>query len=167
MISGNMVGSYSQIGKTFVIQDENGNEVTAVITDQEQIFTATDNDVRAGVVYASDSGVSTGIKDIPAYETSAGSEVIDPGCAFSIPLSTKNRYDYTVFQCMISLVDFNDIGNSVNTKMISFNNGVFEVNSTNKLSDVSRNQETKSIDLNIINNTEDYYFIHYFTYKEM
>lgn len=60
MICGNMVGSYSQIGKTFVLVDENGNEITGVIVDKEVIFTATDNDVREGKVYASNDGVSIG-----------------------------------------------------------------------------------------------------------
>ena len=64
MISGNMVGSYSQIGKTFVLVDENGNEVTGVIVGSEVIFTATDEDVRAGKVYASNDGVSVGTLDV-------------------------------------------------------------------------------------------------------
>lgn len=64
MISGNMVGSYSQIGKTFTLVDENGNEVTGVIVDSEVIFTATDSDVRAGKVYASNDGVSIGTLEV-------------------------------------------------------------------------------------------------------
>ena len=60
MISGNMVGSYSAIGKTFILVDENGNEVTGVVVDKETVFTATDGDVRAGKVYASDDGISVG-----------------------------------------------------------------------------------------------------------
>ena len=57
-ISGNMVGSYSQIGKTFTLVDENGHEIVGVVVDKETIFTATDNDVRQGKVYASNDGVS-------------------------------------------------------------------------------------------------------------
>ena len=60
MICGNMVGSYSQIGKTFTLVDENGNEIVGVVVDKEIIFTATDNDVRQGKVYASNDGVSVG-----------------------------------------------------------------------------------------------------------
>jgi uncharacterized protein YabE (DUF348 family) len=60
MINGNMVGSYSQIGKTFTLVDEDGNEISGVVVDQEVIFTATDSDVRQGKVYASDNGVSVG-----------------------------------------------------------------------------------------------------------
>ena len=60
MISGNMVGSYSQLGKTFILTDEYGNEITGVVVDQETVFTATDNDVREGKTYASNDGVSVG-----------------------------------------------------------------------------------------------------------
>lgn len=59
-ISGNMVGSYSAIGKTFILVDEDGNEITGVVVDKQTIFTATDDDVREGKVYASNDGVSIG-----------------------------------------------------------------------------------------------------------
>jgi hypothetical protein len=64
MICGNMVGSYSSLGKTFILQDEDGNEITGVVVDSEVIFTATDADVRAGKVYASDEGVSIGTLEV-------------------------------------------------------------------------------------------------------
>ena len=165
-LSGNLVGSYSQIGKTFIFVDENGNELTGVCVDNPVIFTAGDNDVREGMIYASNDGISVGTKDIPAYRTSAGMEFILPQCSFSIPLAQSNRYDYTVLQCMIALVDLGNVDNSVNTSMIVLNNGVFEVNSTTKIADVTKNNKTLSIDLNITNNSENYYVIHYFTYKE-
>lgn len=66
-ISGNLVGSYSQIGKTFVIADEDGDEFSAVIVGQEVVFTATDDDVVAGKVYASDNGASVGTMEMPSY----------------------------------------------------------------------------------------------------
>ena len=166
MISGNMVGSYSQMGKTFILVDEDGNEITGVCVDNPVVFTAGDNDVREGMVYASDCGVSEGSKVIPEYETVAGSKMVSPGSSFTILLPEKNAYDYTAFQCMISLVDMSDLNNSVNTNMVSLKNYVFEVNSTTKLSSVSVNHETQSIDLNINNNTDNYYLIHYFTYRE-
>ena len=64
MINGNMVGSYSQIGKTLMLVDEDGNEITGVIVDSEVIFTATDSDVRSGKIYASNDGVSVGTLDV-------------------------------------------------------------------------------------------------------
>jgi hypothetical protein len=65
IIAGNMVGSYSQIGKTLTFVDANGNEVVGVITDQEVVFTATDEDVKKGKVYASDNGISVGTLEVP------------------------------------------------------------------------------------------------------
>ena len=64
MISGNMVGAYSQIGKTIILQDENGNEVVGVIVGSEVVFTAKDSDVVKGKVYASNDGVSVGTLEI-------------------------------------------------------------------------------------------------------
>lgn len=165
-IVGNMAGCYSPMGKTFVITDENGNEITGVVVDQEQIFTATDNDVREGMVYASDAGVSTGSKNIPAYHTNAGKRLILPNSNFVIPLSEDNAYDYTALQCIISLADPDNFDNSVNTDRIVLNHSVFQVNSSVKLADVIKDSDALSIDLNITNDSDNYYFIHYFTYKE-
>jgi hypothetical protein len=67
MINGNMVGAYSQLGKTFIFVDESGAEVSGVIVDQEVLFTATDADVAAGKTYASDHGASVGTMEVPLY----------------------------------------------------------------------------------------------------
>lgn len=166
MISGNMVGSYSQMGKTFILVDENGTELTGVVVDQEAVFTAGDNDVREGKIYASDNGVSTGTKNIPIYRTNAGIEVITPGDNFSISLPNYQQYDYTVFQCMVSLANLSDMNSSVSTNMVAIKDAIYEVNSTIKLADVSKNKETQSIDLNLTNNSDNFYLIHYFTYRE-
>lgn len=166
MISGNMVGSYSQIGKTFIIQDDNGNEITAVVTDQEQIFTATDNDVREGLVYASSDGVSTGTKNIPAYRTSTGYSVVLPNSNFTIPYLTQyDKYNYTELQCIITLFN-SDMNDSVSAEKVVINSVVYNVGTSVALSNVIKDAVNKSIDLNIINNSENTYLIRYFTYKE-
>ena len=64
MISGNMVGSYNSLGKTLILEDENGQEIVGVIVGSEVVFTATDSDVVKGKVYASDKGVSVGTLEI-------------------------------------------------------------------------------------------------------
>lgn len=165
MISGNMVGSYSQIGKTFIFVDEEGNEINGVVVDQETVFTAGDNDVRNGLVYASDDGVSIGTKEILEYRTTYSSRVIMPGQSYSIPLSDHNMYNYTKLQCLIA--EFNtSSANSVNVVHIVLGDNVYSVNSTEVLSSVNKNSDTKSIDLNMKNNTDKLYIIHYFTYKQ-
>lgn len=165
MISGNMVGSYSQMGKTFILMDEEGNEITGILVDQETIFTAGDNDVREGMVYASSDGVSTGTKDIPAYRTTQGSRTIPAGSSFSISLPQYDKYDYTKLQCIIAPFNTN-IDNSVAVDKIVINDCVYEVQSTEKIADITKNHISKSVDLNIINTSGSVYIIRFFTYKE-
>jgi hypothetical protein len=59
-IVGNMVGCYSPIGKTFIIEDENGNEITGIVVDQETVFTATAADIVKGKVAGTNDGVVIG-----------------------------------------------------------------------------------------------------------
>lgn len=165
MISGNMVGSYSQMGKTLILTDENGNEITGVIVDEEVVFTAGLNDIRAGKIAANAEGVVTGTKDIPAYRTYKESYLIFSGESFSIPLPNYNLYDYTKLQCIIA--KFNTtFADSVNVDKITIDEHVYSVNSTTVLSNVAKNSNTKSIDLNIINDSENDYVVHYILYRE-
>ena len=54
-------------GGTFLLCDEAGTEVVAVVVGEETLFTATENDIRLGAVAATDKGVTTGEKFIPSY----------------------------------------------------------------------------------------------------
>lgn len=67
MISGNMVGMYSSMGKTFIFEDEDGNELTGVITGNETIFNATPADVRFNKTFANDEGMQVGTQHMPQY----------------------------------------------------------------------------------------------------
>lgn len=163
-ILGNVVGAYSPMGKTFIITDENGNELTGVVVDQKQVFTATEDDVKIGKTFASEDGVGVGT-DTKTYRVTKASRVVLPNKEYTIPLSYYDQYDYTKFQCIIA--KFNSTAaNSVYTNKISLEDNVYEVNSTEVLSQVTKNTETQSIDLNITNDTMDTYMIHYFVYKE-
>ena len=165
MINGNMVGSGAAPIKTLIIEDENGNQVTGVVTDSLVVFDATDNDVRLGKTYVSDSGISTGSKDIPAYETTKDSLLVLPGESFSVVLDYRDRYDYTQLQAIIA--KFNtSFDDSVEAEMIVLNDGVYATNSTEIISEITKNPDIKSIDFNIVNETDEIYVIHYFTYKE-
>lgn len=59
-IIGNMIGCYSPMGKTFIIEDENGNEFTGIVVDQETIFTATASDIKLGKTAGTEDGVVVG-----------------------------------------------------------------------------------------------------------
>lgn len=163
-ISGGLVGSYSQMGKTFILEDENGNEVLAVMTGRETMLTATADDIKIGKVAATEDGIVNGL-DTKTYRTTQASRLILPNTEFSIPLDKYDIYNYTKFQCIIS--KFNtSLNDSVETDKVVINDSVYLVNSTDAISQVTKNSNTKSVDLNIINDTNLIYVVHYMTYKE-
>jgi hypothetical protein len=163
MISGNMVGSYSQLGRTLTIVDENGEELIGVIVGQETKFTACDNDVREGMIYAGDDGVSTGTKDIPAYYTTQGERVITRGSKFILPIPD---YNYTKLQAIICSFNTN-LDNSVASEKVVINNNVYDVQSTVVLSTVQKDNENACIDLGITNTSDKHCLMRYFSYKEI
>ena len=59
-ITGNMVGCYSPMGKTFVFEDADGNEIVGVVVDQETIMTATSADIVAGKTAGTEEGIVVG-----------------------------------------------------------------------------------------------------------
>ena len=87
IISGNMVGAYSQLGKTFVFVDESGAEVSGVVVDQEVLLTATDECVLFGKTYASDHGISVGTMEIPPYTYAL---IDNTGLCYEIRSTSKN-----------------------------------------------------------------------------
>ncbi len=160
---GNPCGGFG-MPKMLEIVDDNGNTIIGTVTDSEVIFDATRDDVKVGKIFASADGVQEGI-DTRTYRTTHASKTILPGEQFSIPLDDYEKYNYTKFQAMIA--EFNTTQyDSVSVVKISLNDAVYDVNSTIKISDVTKNSSTKSIDLNITNNTNNTYVIHYSTYKE-
>ena len=59
-IVGNMVGCYSPFGKSFILEDENGNQVTGIVVDQLTVMTATAADIVAGKTAGTEDGIVTG-----------------------------------------------------------------------------------------------------------
>lgn len=164
MISGNMVGSYSQMGRTLTLVDENGNEVTGVIVDQETVFDATVADVRIGKTFASDEGVAQGENTI-TYRTTEGAEYILPGVDFCLNnLDVFNKYNYTKLQCIISKY-VSDTDKTAVEKVV-LNDNVYNVGSSVSISTVTKNTEMKTVNFNITNDTSDIYIIYFFTYAE-
>lgn len=165
-IVGNMAGCYSPLGKTVVIVDQEGNELMGVVTQQEQVFTATDNDVREGLTYASDDGVSTGTKVIPAYHTTETFRYIPDGDEFVIPMAGLDLYDYTKLQAVIC--SFNtSMSDSVSAEKVSILDKVYNVGSTIEIANVFKDSDNKQIDLGVTNNSGHPCVIRAFTYKEI
>ena len=162
-ILGSATGGFG-FPKTYILTDENGNEFTGVVTGQEEIFDATTKDVKIGKTFASDEGIKVG-EDTKTYRVVKSSRAILPNASYSIPLIHNDQYDYTKFQCVIAKFNTSFI-DSVAADKVVLEDNVYEVNSIESLSQITKNIDTKSIDLNIVNDTEDTYIIHYFTYKE-
>ena len=144
MISGNAVGGTAPI-KTVKLVDENGVEILGVVTESEVIFTATDNDVRSGLVYAGDSGVSVGTKDIPSYYTRCGNKIVSAGNRVTL---TALEYDYK--NIMITISTYNtSVDKSVVPTYISVGNDIYAVGSNIKSSTIVTDANNMSIDFGI------------------
>lgn len=166
VIYGNPVGGALN-AKTYELQYNGGTTpIMAVVVDEEKVFDATANDVRTGKKFATNSGVVVGTKDIPAYETRSSSWLIRPNEDFVIPFSDKDRYDYTKIQCII--VEFKkNYDNTVVAKYFTIDDNLFSTETFNKVSTLTKDSDTKSINFNITNNSDNIYEIMYFTYKEI
>ena len=161
MIYGNMVGAAGR-AQTFILQDPDGNEVPAVLVDQETVFDATENDIRAGKLAATERGVTVGAKDIPAYHTTEGIQYIPAGDAFSLSI---NQYEYTKLQIIICPYN-TSMADSVAAEKVCINDGVYAAGSTEVLAEVTTNPATKTIALGITNEGDTPCVMRYFTYKE-
>ena len=164
-IYGNPVGGALN-AKTFILEVNGGKtEIAATVVGEETVFDATPNDVRTGKTFATSSGVAVGTKDIPAYRTAQGAVIIKPNENFSIVLEGYSQYDYTKLQCLIS--KFNtSVDDSVAVDKVVIGDNVYAVNSTIPLAAVTKDSATKSIKLNIKNESSVDYVLRYFTYRE-
>lgn len=153
--------------ETYVLVDDNGNEFAASLVKEPIRLDATENDIRKGYTAATDKGIVTGTKDIPAYHTNQGAVIIFPGNEIKLTnLTHLDTYNYTKLQAII--FDFNSsIDDSVCSNKISIEGKVYPALSTEKLSDVFINNETKEIDFGVKNNTSNVQIVRYFTYKEI
>ena len=160
-------GTVTEIApKTMVLEDADGNRVVAVLVDQEVDFTATANDIRKGMVAATDDGITVGEKFIPTYLTSEGIKKVMPGKEFSIRLPDNDLYDYTRFQALICPYN-TSILDSVSCEKVVINDNLYDVLSTDSIQKIFTNSEEQSIELGITNTSDLPYLIRYFTYKEV
>lgn len=150
----------------YILVDEDGNEMPAVYVDSEVDLNATANDIRIGTTAVNNNGIVEGDKVIPSYHTTESTRIIKSGESFTIPLSHLDLYAYTKLQAIIC--PFNtSVSDSVSAEKISVEDNVYPVQSTESLSVVKKDDENKTINLGIINDTDLTYLIRYFTYKEI
>ena len=144
-IHGNSVGNKAPI-KTLILVDENGNELTGVITGSEVIFDATANDVREGKTFASNDGIQVGKKVIPPYYASYGSRIIAANSVATIPVP---EYQYSYLMVVICPYNVSE-GQSVVSTYISIGDAMYVANSNQKVSDIVVDVENEQINLGII-----------------
>lgn len=148
---------------TFILVDENGNEIPAVLTKNEVDLTATTNDIREGIVAVTDDGVVTGEKEIPCYHTAEGHRVVQNGGLFYFP---HTDYDYTKLQVVICAYN-KTLTDSVAVSKVVLYDGVYNVGSTELVSIVSKDHDNGWVNLGIINKSGGMCILRYFMYKEI
>lgn len=148
-----------------LVSEDGTEEVAAVVVDEEVIFTATENDIREGTVAATSKGVTTGTKVIPSYHVTEGYELIPSGSRFSVMISALNKYDFTKLQAIICPY-VGSIAGSVAAEKVAIDEGVYIVNSTELIAKVTKDDQNKSINFGITNDSASRYLLRYFTYKE-
>lgn len=153
---GKVVGDNTQ---TYILVDEDGNEIPAVLVDEETILTATVDDIRLGSVAITDEGVVTGEKYIPGYFTNSGKRLVTNGSKFVIP---SPSYNYTQFQALIC-----PLSKDVYTERVVIDDHVYDVLSSTAISDVLKDSENTGVDLGITNESGVIYLIRYFMYTEV
>ena len=153
--------------KTIVLEDENGNQVVAVLVDQEVDFTATANDIREGKVAATDDGVTIGEKFIPSYHTREGRKVVMPGEEMTITaLTAYDGYDYTKFQAIITPFNIS-VDDSTSAEFVSIEDNVYKVQTVDAVSAITKDYANRLINLNITNDFDVPCIVRYITYKEV
>lgn len=150
---------------TYILVDENGNEYPAVYVDSETVFTATANDIREGCIAATGEGVIEGTKYIPPYITVKGYKVIPAGSELSVTLNVRDAYDYTAFQALVCLYN-TSMANSVATDKVVIEDNVYLPSSTESISTIVKDANTKTVRFGVKNETDKPCIIRFFTYKE-
>lgn len=157
-------GSSGDEDGTYILVDESGNRIPAVMVAEETVFTATANDIREGTVAATEEGVTVGTKEIPAYIVRDGVSVVSPGSDFVIQL-TSSMCEYTELQAIFCRLG-SSVTTSVESDRVSIMDQVYNVNSTDVIASVTPDPDNGCIRFGISNDSDSVYIIRYFSYKE-
>lgn len=149
--------------KTYILMDEDGNEIPAVLVDEPVEITATANDIRIGTTAVTGDGVTVGTKEIPSYHTVSGYKLVTAGSKFTLAIK---HYEYTKLQAI--LCGFNKtVANSISAEKVLIENHIYSVRSTAVESSVTIDAAKKQIDFGLTNDSGSIYLIRYFSYKEI
>lgn len=157
------VREIEQMPETIVLVDEDGIELPAVRTDEVVTLTATANDIRQGTTAVTGDGIIEGTKEIPSYHTSEGYRLVTKDTLFHVP---HVHYDYEKFQAVICPYN-TSTANSVAAIKVALENNVYDVNSTQSLSTITKDSANGRVDFGLTNDTGSICVIRYFMYKEI
>ena len=149
---------------TYILVDENGTEVPAIYVDNEVVFTADEDDIREGETAASYDGVVVGTKEIPAYITTEGIQLVSAGSTMVIK-PKDGKHAYTKLLAVICPYQ-SSIAESVAVEKSCIEDVVYPVASNEILANVTIDEDTKTINLGIVNEADTSVIIRYFSYKE-
>lgn len=159
------IGSSSDDGtQMYILVDEEGNEYPAVVVEEETVFDATANDIREGKVAATEDGVTIGTKEIPAYITTEGVQIVRAGNPIIIK-PKDNKYDYTKLLAVVCAYN-TSLANSVAVEMSCINDKVYQASSIEVLSEVFIDADSQTINLGLTNDGAESIIVRYITYKE-
>lgn len=144
--------------ETIILVDEEGHEVTAVLTDEVVEITATPNDVRAGTTAVMSTGLGEGMKEIPSYHTTEGMVVVQSGQEFVIADLGKAA-KFTKLQALLCT-------SSTAAQKVCINTNVYNAGSSTVVSNVTVDDLANIVSFNITNEESVPYVIRYFTYRE-
>lgn len=168
MIVGNMIGGNPLTPKTYIFKTEDGQEIPGVLVSSEMILTATANDIRKDSVAVTDAGVTTGTKVIPAYHTCQGTRLVTAGSSLTIPNVKPDIdiYDYTKLQSIVCAFN-TSLENSVSAEKVAIDDKLYNVQSTESISTIIKNHDSKTIELGFTNESSSSMVIRFFMYKEI
>jgi hypothetical protein len=146
--------------RSFVIVDENGNEFTAVTTEEVTVFDATPMDVRVDKIFASENGVQVGMKTIPSYHTTYGHKIVASGAQISIFVP---EFDFSNLFITITTYN-NNIYDSFSATYVAIDGGIYRVGSGEKISDITVDETNEKINLNM--NATEKSVVRYLVTKE-
>lgn len=130
---------------TYCVTVDGVNKAYAQLYGEKKVeLTATENDIRLGTSAITNTGYTEGIKDIPGYIVRYGKKAVDAGTEAVIPWEPGYK------TLLVTLAPFNSsIDNSTAVNYTSVDSGIYEVNSTIKISDISIDTDNEQINLGI------------------
>ena len=149
----------------YLIVDEHGNQLLATYMEQDEITSATPNDIRIGKTAVTENGLIEGTKEIPAYHVTEGIQMIQAGKEFRIRIKNKDRYNYTKMQAIICPYNAS-LANSVSAEKVCINDNIYVVGDTTSIAEVTLDHDNQEIVFGITNETNNIFVIRYFSYKE-